>query len=230
MLSTGTLLLFYFTTGLTVGFGHCIGMCGPIVIALNLNLQGKRGLFAQGLYHCGRITTYAMVGGVMGATGSFTMVASRIESFQKIAMIVSGLLIVVMGLGTLGMVTWGHAIMERFDPGAMISKGLRALSGIRSPVAYYPLGLLLGLLPCGPVYTALIGAARVGMEAPHISQGVVTGIGLMVAFGLGTVPALLLVTKLADWGVGKYRQTIYKTGSVLMIAFGIYFVVDAFSY
>jgi sulfite exporter TauE/SafE len=230
MLSTGTFLFLYLTTGLTVGFGHCIGMCGPIVIALNLNLQGKRGLFAQGLYHCGRITTYAIIGGVMGATGSFTMVASRIESFQKIAMIVSGLLIVVMGLGTLGMVTWGHAIMERFDPGKMISKGARVLSGIRSPVAYFPLGLLFGLLPCGPVYTALIGAARVGMEATHFSQGLVSGIGLMAAFGLGTVPALLLVTKIADWGFGKYRQAIFKAGSVLMIAFGIYFVVDAFSY
>jgi uncharacterized protein len=230
MLSTNTFLLFYFTTGLTVGFGHCIGMCGPIVIALNLNLQGKRGLFAQSLYHYGRITTYAIVGGVMGATGSFTIVASRIESFQKFAMIASGMLIVAMGLGTLGLVTWGHAITQRFDPGKMISKGVGTLSGIRSPMAYYPMGLLFGLLPCGPVYTALIGVARVGMEATHIFQGIVSGIGLMAAFGLGTVPALLLVTKIADWGFGKYRQAIYKAGSVLMIAFGIYFIVDALAY
>ena len=145
MLSTETFFLFYFTTGLTVGFGHCIGMCGPIVIALNINLQGKRRLLAQSLYHYGRITTYAVLGGFMGATGSFTMVASRIEGTQKIAMIVSGLLIVIMGLGTLGMVTWGHAITERFDFGRMISKGFRALSGIRSAMAYYPLGLLFGL-------------------------------------------------------------------------------------
>jgi sulfite exporter TauE/SafE len=230
MLSTSSFLLFYFTTGLTVGFGHCLGMCGPIVIALNLNQQGKRGLLAQSLYHYGRITTYAIIGGFMGATGSFTMVASRIESIQKIAMIASGLLIVAMGLGTMGMVTWGHAITERFNFGQMISKGFRTLSGIRSPMAYYPLGLLFGLLPCGPVYTALLGAARVGMEVTNIFQGVVSGIGLMVAFGLGTIPALLLVTKIADWGIAKYRQAIYKVGSLLMIALGIYFVVNAINY
>lgn len=230
MLSTPTFLLFYFTTGLTVGFGHCLGMCGPIVIALNLNQQGKRGLLAQSLYHYGRITTYAIIGGFMGATGSFTMVATRIESIQKSAMIVSGLLIVAMGLGTLGMVTWGHAITERFDFGRMISKGFRALSSIRSPMAYYPLGLLFGLLPCGPVYTALLGAARFGMEATNIFEGIFSGIGLMVAFGLGTVPALFLVTKIADWGIAKYQQAIYRVGSLLMIALGIYFIVNAINY
>lgn len=166
----------------------------------------------------------------MGATGSFTMVASRIEGLQKIAMIVSGLLIVVMGLGTLGMVTWGHAITQRFNFGQMISKGFRTFSGIRSAMAYYPLGLLFGLLPCGPVYTALLGAARVGMETTNMFQGIFTGIGLMAAFGLGTIPALLLVAKIADWGIGKYQQAIYKVGSVLMIALGIYFVVNAITY
>ena len=230
MLSTQTFFLFYFTTGLTVGFGHCLGMCGPIVIALNLNLQGKRRFFAQSLYHYGRITTYAIVGGLMGATGSFTMVATHIEMIQKIAMIVSGLLIVIMGLGTMGMVTWGHAITERFNFGRIISKGFRTLSGIQTASAYYPLGLLFGLLPCGPVYTGLLGAARVGMEVSNIYLGVLSGMGLMAAFGLGTVPALLLVTKLADWGLGRYRQAIYRVGSVLMIALGIYFVVNAITY
>lgn len=230
MLSTKTFLLFYFTTGLTVGFGHCIGMCGPIVIALNINMRGKRMFFAQSLYHYGRITTYAIVGGFMGATGSFTMVASHIESIQKIAMMVSGLLIVIMGLGILGVVTWGHAVVERFNFGKLISKAFRVLSGIQSTMAYYPLGLLFGLLPCGPVYAALLGAARLGMEASNMYQGIFSGIGLMVAFGLGTVPALLLVTKIAAWGIGRYRQTIYKVGCVLMIALGIYFVVNAINY
>jgi hypothetical protein len=230
MLSTGTFLLFYFTTGLSVGFGHCIGMCGPIVIALNLNLQGKRRRLAQCLYHFGRITTYAVIGGGMGATGSFAMVASRIESLQKTAMIVSGLLIVVMGLGTLGVVAWGHGFTRRLGIDQVVQKGFRTLSGVRSPMAYYPLGLLFGLLPCGPVYTALIAAARVGMEATHFSQGLVSGMGLMAAFGLGTVPALLLVAQLSDWGMAKYRLAIYKVGSLLMIALGIYFVVDGIAY
>jgi sulfite exporter TauE/SafE len=68
------------------------------------------------------------------------------------------------------------------------------------------------------------------MEATNIFEGIFSGIGLMVAFGLGTVPALLLITKIADWGIAKYQQAIYKIGSVLMIALGIYFVVNAINY
>ena len=94
-------------------------------------------------------------------------------------------------------------------------------------MVYLPLGLLLGLLPCGPVYTALLGAARTGMEAPAIYQGVFAGMTLMIAFGLGTVPALFLVAKLADLGWLKSRDTIYRIGAVLMIIVGIIFIIKA---
>ena len=96
MSSTSPLILLYLTTGFTIGFGHCIGMCGPIVVALNFKIRTPRKIVAQLLYHYGRITTYAILGGLMGATGTFTAVASRLESIQKIAMIAGGLLIVVM--------------------------------------------------------------------------------------------------------------------------------------
>jgi sulfite exporter TauE/SafE len=86
---------------------------------------------------------------------------------------------------------------------------------------------LLGLLPCGPVYTALLGAARTGMEAPAIYHGVFAGMGLMTVFGLGTVPALFLVAKLADMGWIKSRNIIYKVGAVLMILVGIFFIIKA---
>jgi sulfite exporter TauE/SafE len=80
------------------------------------------------------------------------------------------------------------------------------------------------------VYTALIGVARAGMEAPNIYEGIFTGMGLMAVFGLGTIPALLLVSKIADWGIGRYRQAIYKLGSALMIALGVYFIIKGIKY
>ncbi|MGD8493839.1 MAG: sulfite exporter TauE/SafE family protein, partial [Desulfobacterales bacterium] len=58
-------------------------------------------------------------------------------------------------------------------------------------------------------------------------QGVLTGMGLMAAFGLGTVPALFLVAKLADMGWLKSRTIIYKIGAVLMIIVGLLFIVKA---
>ena len=101
MLSTETLYLLYLTTGFTVGFGHCIGMCGPIVVTFSLNLRKKSILAPQLLYHLGRITTYTLLGGVVAAVGSFTIVAASIESFQKGVMIFSGALIMLMGLAML---------------------------------------------------------------------------------------------------------------------------------
>ena len=101
---------------------------------------------------------------------------------------------------------------------------------VQSTLIYFPLGLLLGLLPCGPVYTALLGAARVGMDAASTHHGVLAGMGLMAAFGLGTVPALFLVAKLADLGWIKSREIIYKVGAVLMIIVGLIFVIKAIRY
>jgi hypothetical protein len=66
------------------------------------------------------------------------------------------------------------------------------------------------------------------MDAATIFQGVLAGMGLMAAFGIGTVPALFLVAKLADLGWLKSRAIIYKVGAVLMIIVGILFIFKAF--
>jgi sulfite exporter TauE/SafE len=230
MLSTETLYLLYLSTGFTIGFGHCIGMCGPIVVTLSLNLKGKNIFFPQLLYHLGRIITYAALGGVVAATGSFTMVAANIESIQKGVMIFTGALIMLMGLAMTGWVSLGNVFGDHFNPGGVISKGFAKLLKVKSSWVYLPLGLLLGLLPCGPVYTALLGAARTGMDADSVYHGVSAGMGLMGAFGMGTVPALFLVAKLADMGWLKSRAIIYKVGAVLMILVGIFFIIKAVRY
>ena len=57
-----TLVLVFLTTGFTVGFGHCIGMCGPIVISMSLNLTAGNTVWPQAFYHMGRVTTYSLLG------------------------------------------------------------------------------------------------------------------------------------------------------------------------
>jgi sulfite exporter TauE/SafE len=227
MLSTDTLYLLYLSTGLAVGFGHCIGMCGPIVVTISLNLKERNIFVPQLLYHLGRITTYAILGGAMAAAGSFIMVAAPIARLQKGVMVFAGALIVLLGLAMAGWLPIGRIFGNHSSPGRWISKGFGRLLKVKSAIVYLPLGLLLGLLPCGPVYTALLGAARVGMEGNTIYQGMLNGMGLMAAFGMGTVPALFLVAKLADMGWLKSRAIIYKAGAVLMIVAGLIFIVKA---
>jgi sulfite exporter TauE/SafE len=227
---TESLYLIFFTSGFTVGFGHCIGMCGPIVASLSLNLRGRRIIFPHLLYNAGRITTYVILGGLMGAAGSFTRVATSITSIQKGAMIFAGILIVVMGLAMAGWIPFGRIFGESKRAGGLIARAFRKLSSTGSNVAFYPLGLFLGLLPCGPVYTALVASARAGMEVNPPGSGILSGMGIMLAFGLGTVPALLLVARLAGLGWLKKRELIYRIGAILMILVGFYFVIKGILY
>jgi sulfite exporter TauE/SafE len=230
MSSTETIGLLFLFSGFTVGFGHCLGMCGPIVVSLSLNLRGRGILIPQLLYNSGRISTYTFLGAVMGATGSFTRVTTSLFGLQKGIMIFAGVVIIVMGLAMAGWVPLGRIFGDHLVPAGVLWRTFSRLSAARSAAAYYPLGLLLGLLPCGPVYTALIAAARAGMEATEPMQGSLRGMGLMLAFGLGTVPSLLLVAKLADLGWLRRREIIYRLSSVLMIILGVYFVVRGIRY
>jgi len=230
MSSTEPLSLVFLVTGFTVGFGHCIGMCGPIVVSLSLNLKGKNALLPHLLYNAGRIITYAILGGFAGLLGSFTILTSSILSLQKGVLIFAGVLVLLMGFAMGGWISFGRIFGDGDSSSSVFSKWFHRLSAARSPMVYLPVGLLLGFLPCGPVYTALIASARTGMDAAGALQGFLSGMVIMLAFGMGTVPALLLVGRLASLGWIKSRGMIYKIGSVLMILVGIYFIIQGIQY
>jgi len=230
MSSIDTIIILFLGTGFTVGFGHCVGMCGPIVVSLSLALE-KRGIAAPHLlYHAGRISTYTLLGGIVGLTGSFTRVTAAMAGLQKGVLIFSGILIMAMALIMTGWIPRGKIFGDHANPRGIVSRAFKGLSTPRSAIGYYPLGLVLGLLPCGPVYTALIGAARAGMEAEGPSGAILRGACLMLAFGLGTVPALFLVARLSDLRWIKSRDRVYQLGSILMLGVGVYFVIRGIRY
>lgn len=165
------------TTGI-IGSLHCVGMCGPLAMALPIGRlpRPKRGL-ALGLYHTGRITAYAGLGLIMGTVGQGLLLAG----LQRPVSIAAGLFL----LFWTGM-NWGKF------PGLTTSRATRWVVQpmtrfLQNPTvpAFAGLGFLNGLLPCGFVYVALTGAIATGNSA--------TGAVYMGLFGLGTVPALLTV-------------------------------------
>jgi sulfite exporter TauE/SafE len=204
-------------------------MCGPIVVSFSLHLKDRSVIVPHLFYNVGRILTYTVLGGILGITGSFTGFISNIVTLQKGVMIFTGLIIVIMGLAMSGWIPLKN-IFGDYRPEGLISKWFRRLSTHKSSVIYLPLGLLLGLLPCGPVYTALIAAARVGMEGAGPWQGLFAGMGLMFSFGLGTIPSLLIVGRLTGFDWFRSRQVIIKVSSLLMVFVGIYFVVRGVRY
>lgn len=222
---TESLYFILFLSGLTGGLGHCVGMCGPIVVSLSMSAtRGSRGVSLL-LYHVGRVTTYAILGGVMGLAGSFTKVAVEVAFFQKGLIIATGVMIAVMGAAQGGWLTFGAGKNEYGNRGGIFSRMMDHVRKERSPGTFFPLGLMLGFLPCGLVYTALLAAAGSGMEVPGSPRGFLSGFGLMLAFGAGTVPSLYVVGRAADFGLVKSREVMFRASSVLMIIVGVLFIV-----
>ncbi len=230
MSSIDALYFIFLATGFTVGFGHCIGMCGPIVVSLSLNLKEKDVFIPHLLYNTGRVITYAVLGGLAGILGSFTMLTSSIVSLQKGVLVFAGVLVLLMGLAMGGWIPFGRIFGDGGAGSSVLSKWFGRLSAVKSPIVYLPLGLLLGLLPCGPVYTALIASARAGMGVESALEGFFSGMSLMIAFGVGTLPSLVLIGRLSSMGWIRSRPLIYKISSGLMVLAGIYFVIQGIRY
>jgi sulfite exporter TauE/SafE len=190
----------------------------------------SRGLLAHLLFNYGRVTTYTILGGIMGVTGSFLTTVTHIQEFQKGIMIIAGIAIILMGLGLAGWLPLGGIAGRRDQtlsaPASFFVNKMRSLfSGNLPSGAFYPMGLATGLIPCGLVYTALITTARAAMEAPNHIVGGLKGMLMMFLFGLGTLPALVMFAKIVNVISIKMRSWLYKLAAVVMIAMGVMFLV-----
>ena len=204
-------------TGLLMGFSHCLGMCGPLVASFGLAARpGQGALRAAGgqlPYHLGRVTTYGLLGGVMGATGAFVNVAGRLAGLGEVMALLAGALMVALGLGAAGV----SALLGQLEARAsrrVVALVRPLLAG--GPSRLYPLGLALGLLPCGASWTIFLGAAASG--------GPVNGLLMSLAFGLATVPGLLLPAALGALVGQRARGLLRRAGGLLVALMGAWFV------
>lgn len=207
-----------FATGLLGSLGHCAAMCGPLVGSLALAsgpLGPRRSLAGQLAYHAGRVTTYAAIGGVMGLTGSFVNVAGRLAGAQQIVALLAGVLMILLGAGVAGL----SVALKRAEARASgrVVALVRGLLDGGGPGRLYPTGLALGLLPCGLSWTVFLGAAGTGSA--------VEGLLVALAFGLGTVPALLAVAAGAAAVGARARGVLARAGGVLVALLGLLFVL-----
>lgn len=165
-----------------LGSVHCIGMCGPLVLAMGLGTRGAA--ISHGL---GKALAYGVLG--LGLASGLTVLVGRgagpgtLETVRRGLSWLAGGVLVAMGVGSLlsrrGITLGGASIGERLvGPLRGVLADLRAMAGWSGPFA---LGFLNGLLPCGLSWAAAIQASSL----PPASAG----IG-MVIFGLGTAPAL----------------------------------------
>ncbi len=206
-------------TGFLGGFGHCVAMCGPLVAAIGLaappGVPVSRSIVPQIAYHAGRITTYGTVGAVMGLAGSFVNVAGRMAGAQDLVAVLAGGLMIAMGIGAAAQSLRARALEGRVA--ARVLAGVRRLAGHEAPARAYPLGLLLGLLPCGLSYSAFAAAAATGHPA--------RGLALALAFGVGTLPALLAAGAVVGALSARSRGLVQRAGGVLVVLLGVLFLL-----
>ena len=202
-----------------LGGTHCIGMCGGIVGALSMGGGARPSLHLA--YNFGRIASYGMAGAIAGALGGAGLALSGQLSVRIALFVVANLMLVALGLYLMG-VTRALAFTERI--GQRLWRHLQPFSRrflpARTVAQAFPLGLLWGWLPCGLVYSALVTALTSGSA--------VRGAGLMLAFGAGTLPNLLLAGLLAT-RLNEYaaKPVVRISAGTLVLAFGVWGLFQA---
>lgn len=198
----------FFLAAISLGFlgsFHCIGMCGPIALALPVHNKTKLEKFISILtYNFGRILTYSVFGLFFGLIGqSFALFGFQ----QKLSivlglLILTGLLIPQKLINRSGILTKLNSVLNKLKNkiAAQFQK-----NGIRS---FFSIGLLNGLLPCGLVYIAIAGSVATG--------SVLKGMGFMAAFGFGTLPFMFVISFASHLFGSKTRSSIRKAVPVMV--------------
>ena len=206
-----------------LGGTHCIGMCGGIVSALTVQLPGesRRDWPLHLGYNLGRIASYTAAGAAMGALGTVGMLFNNVLPVQMTLYVVANLMLIALGLYLTGFTRFltpierlGHRLWSRIQP--LTRRFLPA----RSVSQALPLGMLWGFLPCGLVYSVLATALVTGTAS--------RGAMLMLAFGLGTLPNLLLagmlLKRLRDYTRNKVVRAV---SGIVVLGFGVFGLVNA---
>lgn len=212
-----------FLVGL-LGGTHCMAMCGGIVGALTVGTPPGRPQWPLHLaYNLGRISSYALAGAVLGAIGSAGLLLNEALPVQMTLYVLANLMLVALGLYLIG-VPQGLTFLERGGQKvwARIQPLTRRFLPATSVSRALPLGMLWGFLPCGMVYSVLTTALLTGSA--------VRGAGLMLAFGLGTLPNLLL----AGFLLRRFRdivqgRAVRLVSGLLVLGFGVWGLFNATS-
>ncbi|MBJ6724117.1 sulfite exporter TauE/SafE family protein [Geomesophilobacter sediminis] len=206
-------IMLAFSAGLAGGF-HCIGMCGGIVAALSLSDPSrsfKARAFAQLSYNLGRITTYTGLGILCAYVGSALDLA-RIRSAST--WIFGGANVLVMTVGLSSLFGWSVLNLSSLEGHGVrvLAKPLGRLLKSASPATAFPLGLVMGFLPCGLVYAPLIVAT--------VSGSPLYGGAVMAALGAGTLPILFLFGTASGALSSRLRQGMFRLAGLAVFLMG----------
>lgn len=195
-----------------LGSLHCIGMCGPIALALPIgNFKNFKFYFGRIVYNLGRVITYSAFGFVFGIIGKNL----AIVGLQRWVSIASGILIMLMVLIPRSEKVFNVSVFK-----TLTGKIKNVFSDNFTKGSYGSMlfiGIVNGLLPCGFVYVGVAGAIAVG----DIGYGVL----YMALFGLGTIPVMFATSVAGNFISLNLRQRLSKVLPVFAILLAIVFIL-----
>ncbi|MDQ1340075.1 MAG: uncharacterized protein QG567_1232 [Campylobacterota bacterium] len=206
-------------------FGHCIGMCGGIVIAYTNAKIGddwsrKKEIAAHVLYSFGRIFTYAVLGAIFGYLGSVVKFGNDTNG---ILFVIAGVVMILAGLSLMGKMKFLSFIEHSVSNSGWYRSSFRKFLSSKSLYSFFVIGVLNGLLPCGFVYFFAITAASTA--SPFY------GAVVMMIFGLSTIPALLSLGLFAGLLKKiKFRNIMMTIASILVVGYGLLTVYKGYSF
>lgn len=206
-------------------FGHCVGMCGGIVIAYTSTKIGQdtskiKAFIAHLLYSFGRISTYMLLGAIFGFLGG---VATFSNMANGILLMVAGAFMVLAGLSLGGKMKFLSLIEHSVSQKSWYKNSFKSLLASQTLTSFYLLGILNGLLPCGFVYFFAITAASTG--------DAFWGAIVMAVFGLSTIPSLLgLGMFVGLFSQSRFRDLMIKLASVTVIIYALFTMYNGMTY
>jgi sulfite exporter TauE/SafE len=206
-------------------FGHCIGMCGGIIIAysstkIDNNLSKIEQLIAHLIYSLGRILVYVLFGAIFGYLGGVIMFNNLANG---ILLSIAGIFMILTGLSLWGKIRFLIFIEHSLLNTSWYKKSFKELLQTKTLSSFFILGALNGLLPCGLVYFFAVTAASTGSA--------LDGAFVMLLFGLSTIPALLsLGFFVGVYKNSNFRNKMIRIASISVIFFGLYTVNQGYEY
>ncbi|KAF0236061.1 MAG: hypothetical protein FD181_3053 [Prolixibacteraceae bacterium] len=197
-----------------MGSFHCAGMCGPIAIALPLHGNTvPQKIFGGTLYNIGRTITYGIMGVLFGLLGQ----GISMIGFQQKISVIMGVIMIISVLFPALFKNQYRLDKSWFSLVGKLKKSIGQMFSVRSFSSLFFIGLLNGLLPCGPVYIAIAGAIGAG----DVAQGTL----YMILFGLGTIPMMLTISLAGNIMGLALRNRINKLIPVLVAVVGLLFIL-----
>jgi len=198
-------------------FGHCIGMCGGIVLAYStIKIDPASSKISKStahlLYSFGRVFTYTMLGAIFGTLGSVIQFS---DTSRGVVLIIVGIAMILAGLSLMGKIKFLTIIEHSFSSSNLYKVTFKKILNSKSNYSFFALGMLNGLLPCGFVYFFAITAA--GTADPML------GALVMAIFGMSTIPAMFGVGFLASLASAtSFRNMMMSLSSVAVLLYGAF--------